>query len=551
MSTTGPCLWIPPFSSPPHLPGVPDYVSTTTATWDSEQISPKSKIFPLRLPLYSREKEGGSAKQLMDVMQEPVKAESNFAHITDPTSNHTRYVGNDRLPTSTDNSRLGRNEQHVPLSTVNELPSLTCEETAFSIGDDAGHSSSPRDLTPDSVKEEKEEMQIDDQAMHQEGDEGAEFIGGDQQESSTDVKPDKRKMKRFRLTHNQTRFLMSEFTRQAHPDAAQRERLSKEIPGLTPRQVQVWFQNRRAKLKRLTSNDRERMLKSRALPDDFDTTKVLRTPFDHKSGADGSVSSPGNPMPASHDTGLKMLLTDGLQGPHEDDYMISPLSAASAGGNYFPSGTPDGLSRAPRSTFPFPRSSSFSDAATQPPSFMHGLQLNRFSRTMTTPMAPSQMPYASNVMNYRLNQQPSSMIVGYENQQAVEGSVSPTVPEGGYGMENQNHPVPSYQTQLGMPATNMSSHIPHSRHMTMPSAPVTTSQDYRTFTYDTSYATNTNLPYAHANASSMSLPASFPTTDAGSAPSSGVFGAPDNRIGAQHTVESLRNKFSYEYTSYI
>lgn len=47
-----------------------------------------------------------------------------------------------------------------------------------------------------------------------------------------------------RLTHSQTRFLMSEFSRQAHPDAAHRERLSKEIPGLSPRQVQVWFQNR-------------------------------------------------------------------------------------------------------------------------------------------------------------------------------------------------------------------------------------------------------------------------------------------------------------------
>jgi hypothetical protein len=48
----------------------------------------------------------------------------------------------------------------------------------------------------------------------------------------------------FRLTHNQTRFLMSEFARQAHPDAAHRERLAREIPGLSPRQVQVWFQNR-------------------------------------------------------------------------------------------------------------------------------------------------------------------------------------------------------------------------------------------------------------------------------------------------------------------
>jgi hypothetical protein len=69
-------------------------------------------------------------------------------------------------------------------------------------------------------------------------------VNDDKPLTAAEIRAAKRKMKRFRLTHNQTRFLMSEFARQAHPDAAHRERLSREIPGLSPRQVQVWFQNR-------------------------------------------------------------------------------------------------------------------------------------------------------------------------------------------------------------------------------------------------------------------------------------------------------------------
>ncbi|KAF4594988.1 homeobox domain-containing protein [Ophiocordyceps camponoti-floridani] len=109
----------------------------------------------------------------------------------------------------------------------------------------------------------------------------------------------RRKMKRFRLTHQQTRFLMSEFAKQPHPDASHRELLSREIPGLSPRQVQVWFQNRRAKIKRLTADDRERMVRMRAVPEGFDNVQALHSPYGavHGLGMASAAESPfGNHM---------------------------------------------------------------------------------------------------------------------------------------------------------------------------------------------------------------------------------------------------------------
>lgn len=115
------------------------------------------------------------------------------------------------------------------------------EDADRSDGDDAGDEDDEDDEdSPDQSKDEEEKPPM----------------------TAAEIRNQKRKMKRFRyvprshvmcitasdgvgrLTHNQTRFLMSEFARQAHPDAAHRERLSREIPGLSPRQVQVWFQNR-------------------------------------------------------------------------------------------------------------------------------------------------------------------------------------------------------------------------------------------------------------------------------------------------------------------
>ena len=104
----------------------------------------------------------------------------------------------------------------------------------------------------------------------------------------------RRKAKRFRLTHSQTRLLQSHFAIDSNPNAAQRDRLAGQIPGLSPRQVQVWFQNRyrshfprhiratdlpsRAKLKRMSADDQALTTGSRALPELVDVTYTLHPP---------------------------------------------------------------------------------------------------------------------------------------------------------------------------------------------------------------------------------------------------------------------------------
>ncbi|KAJ5681601.1 uncharacterized protein N7477_001541 [Penicillium maclennaniae] len=368
-----------------------------------------------------------------------------------------------------------------------------------------------------------------------------------------------------------TRFLMSEFTRQAHPDAAHRERLSKEIPGLTPRQVQVWFQNRRAKLKRLTTNDRERMLKSRALPDDFDTTKVLRTPFENRSTGQTPIASPqdyGAPNPDF--AALRGLRTDFVQRPNEDDYLVSPLSSASTAGTYMSSagqGRNDGLSsqnmmygrpaasasmsdlqRTIRSDYSITRSSSLSESSAQPPSFHHGMQLpSRYG-------APSQpgLPYGQ--QPYGVPQHHSRMMPAYDQHHPFEGSVSPTDSQGTqmpYDMSTLGTQPQSYQSQLAMSTQKdysglgMNTHIsPHARPMsTLQGIPVSAAQEYRPYPYGA-----TSIPYTHSNnASSISLPSTF-------APSDSETGAQDHMQQNPQTLESLRGKFgnpSFNYAGYI
>ncbi|KAI9149268.1 Homeobox-leucine zipper protein ROC1 [Paramyrothecium foliicola] len=232
-------------------------------------------------------------------------------------------------------------------------------------------------------KEEDDEEMLDD-----------DMLDGDAEQNPNQTPAERaaarRKMKRFRLTHQQTRFLMSEFAKQPHPDAAHRERLSREIPGLSPRQVQVWFQNRRAKIKRLTADDRDRMMKMRAVPDDFDNVQALHSPYGAVHGLGPSLSSPvefGSPAYADHM--LRPMVVD-VRRPEGDDHisptgltpgfgsvafhpgsamsssdMMSPMSPMSSDRYPYGSQATTPLSAGPRSACSFPGRPTSLDATMQ------------------------------------------------------------------------------------------------------------------------------------------------------------------------------------------
>ncbi|KAK5125673.1 hypothetical protein LTR85_011947 [Meristemomyces frigidus] len=223
-------------------------------------------------------------EQAGDPNRPPLRSHRSFPYTLGPSSRLQHEVSQDQP----DAPALAKFEERVVSQGPQPVGSSNLPPATF--GGSAPSSPAGR-LTPNSPGAEPSDEQLDDEEI----DFGAAEQGEDEDRppmTAAELRAHKRKMKRFRLTHNQTRFLMSEFARQAHPDAAHRERLSREIPGLSPRQVQVWFQNRRAKLKRLTTDDRERMMRSRALPPNFDMTQALHSPF----GAPPPQQNMGTPM---------------------------------------------------------------------------------------------------------------------------------------------------------------------------------------------------------------------------------------------------------------
>ncbi|CAG7959031.1 unnamed protein product [Penicillium olsonii] len=509
MSVGGPCLWLPSLSSP-----VPSPLSAVSSHLSSARNSDRFSLGPRtispRLSVQKKEEPSVpvAAPRFAEMQSTEYKAEDALPHAGAQPSGMAASGSFARSETSsrdTINRRLEAAKQDMLPRVKLQIPSL--DQRVFStiqpLVGQGGHSEETGVSSFAGSHDPRDDHGPESTVSP---DDDKDMMGSDDNNRSPSM--EKKKMRRFRLTHNQTRFLMSEFTRQAHPDAAHRERLSKEIPGLTPRQVQVWFQNRRAKLKRLTTNDRERMLKSRALPDDFDTTKVLRTPFEGKSTGVTPVASPQGYTTPNPDYGaLRTLRTERFPRSNEDEYLVSPLSSATSGpymssagqGQMFrpaASASASDLHRNLRSDYSITRSSSLSDASAHPSPYAGYGMPNRFAANQPG------MPYMGRPMEYAVPRHPG---MGYEQHQSFEGSVSPTDSHIGYDMNTLGSQQPNYN--LGM-----ASQLPaQGRPLAMQNLPISAAPDYRQYAYDTTTAPMGTIPYTQANASNLSLPTSFGT----------------------------------------
>ncbi|KAF2280163.1 uncharacterized protein EI97DRAFT_439225 [Westerdykella ornata] len=327
--------------------------------------------------------------------------------------------------------------------------------------------------------------------------------------SAAELRAQKRKMKRFRLTHNQTRFLMSEFARQAHPDAAHRERLAREIPGLSPRQVQVWFQNRRAKLKRLTSDDRERMMRSRALPEDFDMASALHSPFGNTHGIGTPLTSPGSYHPGFPEGNMmRPLSIDTLRrGPIDSHVSPTGISPAFGGFTFTPpqsatdtlspvsqhGDSPFGFPSAPLEGSPRTSNPFSSMSMSGPPAYAAhhsiprlSIHADRIARSradsLNSPLRAS-MSY-SNGSEHGLNGPADAS--SHNGDQASRSYSTSMMP---YGIGYSYSPVPGFQASSASRMRSFSSSVPRrielSTHYT-PSRTATTPQTATFPTYSSS-----------------------------------------------------------------
>jgi hypothetical protein len=90
--------------------------------------------------------------------------------------------------------------------------------------------------------------------------------------------------------------------------------------------------DRRAKIKRLTADDRERMMKMRAVPDDFDNVQALHSPYGAVHGIGTPMQSPVDFVPNYADHMMRPLMVDTMRRHDHDDH-LSPTGLSPAFGH--------------------------------------------------------------------------------------------------------------------------------------------------------------------------------------------------------------------------
>jgi hypothetical protein len=212
------------------------------------------------------------------------------------------------------------------------------------------------------------------------------------------------------------------------------------------------------------------MLKSRALPEDFDMTQALHSPYGGQQAIGTPLASPGSYLPYGEGGIVRPLMGEGIRRPSEDESTISPVSMGSAYGNYFtPPGSAPGSENlspisttsdrthfstvpqcqtpSPRNTNPFMRSSSFSTA--YHPNHhtsrlqMHDRMVRNRAESLASPLRSS-MSYSGNALNYGENQHAAAVPPAYDPRQATEQHIPQPVPESSahpYGLGHQSEQI--------------------------------------------------------------------------------------------------------------
>ena len=214
--------------------------------------------------------------------------------------------------------------------------------------------------------------------------------------------------------------------------------------------------HRRAKLKRLTSDDRDRTTKSRALPDDFDMTQALQ-PFSGGSQGTGSPRAPPLSQASTfsdHEI-IEPSMLHALSLEGQDENIISPVSMNSAFGGFFsPAGScstsdelspisttsdrshfgafPNSENASPETVTPFSRSRSFTAAYPHrthtvplPLHEVHTRPRDRLAPSMRSSSVYTKGPSAYSEYQPTALKSPPVSVKGYQLGNAGESSRTP------------------------------------------------------------------------------------------------------------------------------